>query len=168
MEGEGNTVTEGKVATRIKPKLELYRSARSASGSKVKISGDDVSNALEGMTLQEVYDVAAHYGITKTYPNLNAGHQRMCLGNLIRGAVKKKDAPEFPMGIRKAADERIERDKEANAEKQAARVERAKERAAKKAEAKVAAPAEGSEFGEEVASESGKGKGKGKNKGKNK
>lgn len=133
----------------IKPKLELYQNARSASGSKVKISGDRVSKMLAGMTLDEVKQVAAAV-VKKFDPNkykgLNLGHQRMCIGNLIRGAVK--DPETFNEAafktIREKADARIAKENEtrakAEAEKKAKReakaAEAAKRKAARKEEAK--------------------------------
>jgi hypothetical protein len=123
-----------KSAVRIRPNLGSYVNARSSSGSKVKISGDPASEFLKGMTLGEVYEVAKFLGIDRSYTNLNPGHQRMCLGNMIR-TVMKKGVVELPTHIREAADERIANDVGLREAKLAERVAKAAAKAEKKAAA---------------------------------
>lgn len=98
--------------TQIRPKLDGYTTAKSASGASSKICGDDVSKALVGATLDEAYgfvskvvsqpetDLRAKYGVR------NLGQQRMFLGNLIRGAFAGKDA-ERAAAVRKAFDAQV-------------------------------------------------------------
>lgn len=84
--------------TKIRPNMENYQTAKSASGSSTKICGDAVSVALIGATLDESYGfVAAVVGTPEAelrakYGDKNPGQQRMFLGNLIRGASASKDA----------------------------------------------------------------------------
>lgn len=82
--------TEDKVV--IKPDLEKYDSVTSASGKKSHIrSGDPVSLALVGFSLDQVYAVAYDLGVElKDYSNLNDGMQRMCIGNKIRGWINRQ------------------------------------------------------------------------------
>ena len=88
----------GAGATRIRPNMEGYQTAKSASGSSTKICGDAVSVALVGATLDEAYTfVAKVVGVAESdlrakYGDKNVGQQRMFLGNLIRGASASKDA----------------------------------------------------------------------------
>lgn len=93
-EGAASTTT----GTKIRPNLEQYQTAKSASGSSTKICGDDVSKALLGATLDEAYAfVAGVVGVPEAdlrakYGDKNLGQQRMFLGNLIRGGMVSKDA----------------------------------------------------------------------------
>ena len=139
---------------RIKPKLEQYTNARSASGSKVKISGDQISRLLEGMTLSEVQDVATR--VVKNfdpnkYAKLNPGHQRMCIGNLIRGASKGDG---FNVAVLEEAHEQVkERIARVKAEKEAEAARKKEEREAKAAAkaSKKAAEAEATNGDEQKA-----------------
>jgi NADH dehydrogenase/NADH:ubiquinone oxidoreductase subunit G len=145
---------------RIKPKLEVYQNARSASGSKVKISGDQVSRLLEGMTLDEVQAVAVqvvkNFDASK-YSKLNPGHQRMCIGNLIRGASKGDG---FNISVlenaHEATKERIATVKAAKEQEAADKKVAREAKAAAKAEKKAAEAAKPKE--EKAASEPKKGK----------
>jgi hypothetical protein len=82
---------------RIKPKLENYTNGVSGSGKRTKNCGDDIAQALDGFTLEEVQKVASQMrdipvkDLSEKYAHLNIGQQRMNLGNLIRGAVAKLD-----------------------------------------------------------------------------
>lgn len=72
-----------------------YQTAKSASGSVSKHSGDIVATLLVGLTLAETYEIASECLDTEVselqakYEHLNEGMQRMNLGNRIRGAVNK-------------------------------------------------------------------------------
>jgi len=71
---------------------EKYQTVRTASGSKSLNNGDDVANALQGMNVDELYEVATKFlgeDYREKYSNLNIGMQRMNLGNRIRGHVTK-------------------------------------------------------------------------------
>lgn len=82
---------------RIKPKLENYQNGVSGSGKRTKNCGDEIAQALDGFTVEEVTAVASAMRdvpakeLTEKYAHLNVGQQRMNLGNLIRGAVAKLD-----------------------------------------------------------------------------
>lgn len=81
----------------IRPDLTNYQTAKSASGSTTKHSGDAVAVALVGATLDETYGFVANVvGIAEDvlrakYGQSNVGQQRMFLGNLIRGGMASKD-----------------------------------------------------------------------------
>jgi len=81
----------------IRPDLTNYQTAKSASGSTTKHSGDAVAVALVGATLDETYGfVSGVVGIGEDvlrakYGNANVGQQRMFLGNLIRGGMASKE-----------------------------------------------------------------------------
>lgn len=76
---------------------DFYQTAKSASGAVSKHSGDTVATALEGLTLEEVYELASEAMDTPVaelqakYEHLNGGMQRMNLGNRIRGVIGKID-----------------------------------------------------------------------------
>jgi hypothetical protein len=98
--GEGNDLG-GAAAPKgaaIRPNTDNYQTAKSASGSTTKHSGDAVAVALVGATLEETYGfVSKIVGVAEDvlrekYGNANVGQQRMFLGNLIRGGMATKDA----------------------------------------------------------------------------
>jgi len=72
-----------------------YVASRTSTGGKSLSNGDQVAVALEGMTTEEVYEVANSLipdnDYTTKYAHLNAGMQRMNVGNRIRGFVNKRD-----------------------------------------------------------------------------
>lgn len=87
---------------KIKPNLDKYtkHNARTSSGRKKVDNNDPVSKALRNCS--NLYDRVADliYQIEPTkkvipqdlkdkYSHLNNGQQRMCLGNLVRGAMKR-------------------------------------------------------------------------------
>lgn len=69
-----------------------YEPCTAASGKKSKDNNDAVAQELRGQTLDFAYTRAAEYldktetDLRSRYNHLNPGQQRMCLGNLIRGA----------------------------------------------------------------------------------
>tara|TARA_R110000744_G_C19371646_1_gene562767 strand:+ start:6349 stop:6795 length:447 start_codon:yes stop_codon:yes gene_type:complete len=69
-----------------------YEPCTAASGKKSKDNNDGVAQELRGQTLDFAYTRAAEYlektetDLRSRYNHLNPGQQRMCLGNLIRGA----------------------------------------------------------------------------------
>jgi hypothetical protein len=90
---------------KIKPNLDKYtkHNTRTSSGRKKIDNNDPVSEALRNCKdMDETYDRVADliYQIEPTkkvipqdlkdkYSHLNIGQQRMCLGNLVRGAMKR-------------------------------------------------------------------------------
>lgn len=73
---------------------EGYVPSISASGRKSLSNGDDVAQALEAKDASELYEVVeAVFGLDlrERYESLNAGSQRMNLGNRIRAAFRNED-----------------------------------------------------------------------------
>lgn len=144
-------------STKIRPDLEKYTKARSASGSITHHNGDAVASALEGLTVDEVASLAVKATgdeeLLTRYSHLNIGQQRMNLGNRIRGAIARrnkenekavqiaiaegKDAPELESGEDKLASLAAPFRKKADE-----RAAKAKAEAEAKAEAKAKADAE--------------------------
>lgn len=142
------TETEKKV-TRIKPDVTGYVTGRSSKGAKVKISGDLVSQLLDGLTLEDTYNLAElavgtkHPDLRTKYTKLNPGHQRMCLGNLLRGMKSDEDKANLSKlaePFRKQAEARKSAAEKVAEAKKTEREEKAKAAAAKKA-AELATPA---------------------------
>lgn len=81
--------------TRIEIPTDKYVKAKSASGAVSRHNGDVVASALEGLTIDEVFSLAAEVTeqeesmLREKYSHLNVGQQRMNLGNRIRGVVGK-------------------------------------------------------------------------------
>ena len=140
--------TEKKVV-RIKPDVTAYVAGRSSKGAKVKISGDLVSQLLDGLSLEDTYNLAEkavgakHADLRTKYTKLNPGHQRMCLGNLLRGMKSDEDKASLSKlaePFRKGAEARkAAADKVAEA-KATERAEKALAAAEKKAAAPTAIP----------------------------
>lgn len=93
-----------KTTPTIRPKLDKYVGVRTASGTKSKSCGDEVSQALAGTTLEEAFAlVAAVTGgnadeLAAKYKHLNPGQQRMNAGNVIRGVLNSKDEAKAAKG----------------------------------------------------------------------
>lgn len=80
---------------RIDHKKHSYEKCTSASGNSSLDNADRVALDLRGMELREVYktvgkviDISAEE-LKLKYNHLNPGQQRMCLGNKMRGFLKK-------------------------------------------------------------------------------
>lgn len=75
-----------------------YEVCLSASGKKSKDNADEVAVMLRGKTLDEVYEIAESWLIIPAeelkarYAHLNAGQQRMNVGNRLRSYIKKSKA----------------------------------------------------------------------------
>ena len=75
-----------------------YEVCLSASGKKSKDNADEVAIMLRGKTLDEVYEIAESWLIISAeelkarYAHLNAGQQRMNVGNRLRAYIKKSKA----------------------------------------------------------------------------
>lgn len=139
--------TVEKKVVRIKPDVTGYVAGRSSKGAKVKISGDLVSQLLDGLTLEDTYNLAEqavgekHKDLRTKYTKLNPGHQRMCLGNLLRGMKSDEDKANLSKlaePFRKQAEARKSAAEKVAEAKKTEREEKAK----KAAEAKAAAPAD--------------------------
>ena len=80
-------------------KLPEYVPGVSGSGKRTKNNGDEVAVALNGMTLDEVTQLASRLKVEfPDYSHLNIGMQRMNIGNKIRGAVNKANKAEEGTG----------------------------------------------------------------------
>jgi hypothetical protein len=86
-------------AVRITPDLEKYKiskDVRTESGAPSVDIGDATAMLLRGKTLDQVYQIvaksleASEKSLHDRYTHLNAGQQRMCLGNRLRAAAKKE------------------------------------------------------------------------------
>ena len=145
-----NENAEVKKVTRIKPDVTGYVAGRSSKGAKVKISGDLVSQLLDGLTLEDTYNLAEqavgekHKDLRTKYIKLNPGHQRMCLGNLLRGMKSDEDKANLSKlaePFRKQAEARKAAAEKVAEAKKTEREEKAKAKAAADAAApKPAAP----------------------------
>ena len=104
---------------RLHPDLARYvkHDEITASGRKVLDINDSVADALRGLNLEDCFRQTARYlaalgvaaapkrpvtmsGLMAKYGHLNPGMQRMCLGNLLRGAIRPLacDLPEVAFG----------------------------------------------------------------------
>lgn len=100
VEQENKTMASKKTPTRniVDSKVDLskYERVKGKDGKTTFDTGDDVAVKLRGMDLAEVYEFAATKldvsvrSLKEKYGHLNAGQQRMNLGNRIRGAFSAK------------------------------------------------------------------------------
>lgn len=79
------------LATTIRSHRANYTVALHPNGKKTQNNGDPVAQALLFVSFDEL-KAFAHGTFGKSYDQLNPGHARMCIGNLIRGAARKGDA----------------------------------------------------------------------------
>lgn len=79
------------LATTIRSHRANYTVALHPNGKKTQNNGDPIAQALLLVSLADL-KAFAHGAFGKTYDQLNPGHARMCIGNLIRGALRKGDA----------------------------------------------------------------------------
>ncbi|WP_373081969.1 hypothetical protein [Zhongshania sp.] len=94
-------VVEGSSFDALKGAREGYVKTKIGTGKEAKSAidnGDNVAETLREMHLEEVYShVAKTLGVTakslkERYGHLNAGQQRMNLGNRLRGFLRKEAA----------------------------------------------------------------------------
>jgi len=92
-----------KTSTRTKAFNEEYRDkykqseTRTPSGSKSVSCGDAMATALNGLTVQQLKDVATKAGLGdrfKKWEHLNPGMVRMNLGNVMRAAMNENETSE--------------------------------------------------------------------------
>lgn len=78
--------------------LSRYSKSKTAAGGTSYNNGDTVASKLEGKSLEDVYSMAARTlkveekDLRKQYGHLNAGMQRMTLGNRMRKVLMPKSA----------------------------------------------------------------------------
>lgn len=86
--------------TRITPDWDQLTKVVAASGKRSFDNADAVAVAFRHKTLEEVADLAAEMlgvegepttakALLAKYSHLNKGHQRMCIGNKVRAAIKR-------------------------------------------------------------------------------
>ncbi len=86
--------------TRIRPQWDTLTKVQAASGKRSFDNADSVAQALRGKSLEEAYSLVSKAlkaegepetvaALTARYEHLNPGHQRMCLGNKLRAAIKR-------------------------------------------------------------------------------
>ena len=91
-------MTEDKVI--IRPKVDNMNRTKSASGSPTYASDDFVADTLSGWPLDNVRGLATALNIdVSNYDHLNAGHQRMVLGNMFRKRVRDRENIEEGTGV---------------------------------------------------------------------
>lgn len=78
------------LAATIRSHRANYQIALHPNGKKTQNNGDLVATVLLAVPF-ETLKTYGHSRFGKTYDNLNPGHQRMCIGNLIRGAIRKPE-----------------------------------------------------------------------------
>lgn len=78
------------LAATIRSHRANYQIALHPNGKKTQNNGDLVATVLLVVPF-EVLKAYGHSRFGRTYDNLNPGHQRMCIGNLIRGAIRKAE-----------------------------------------------------------------------------
>lgn len=77
--------------------LDSYAKVTLEDGTITRDNGDDVAILLRGKELDEVVRIVAHkIGVTQAvlrerFGHLNPGQQRMCLGNVLRKALRDAD-----------------------------------------------------------------------------
>lgn len=76
------------VAKHYRAKYIVDKDNTNASGRESVHNGDVVAAMLTGLSLEQLYMVAASLGISGDYAHLNNGMQRMNVGNRIRKLVK--------------------------------------------------------------------------------
>lgn len=79
------------LATTIRSHRNNYTVALHPNGKKTQNNGDATAQLLLFVPFDEL-KAFAHGTFGKAYDQLNPGHARMCIGNLIRGALRKGDA----------------------------------------------------------------------------
>lgn len=80
------------LATTIRSHRSHYAVALHPNGKKTQNNGDTVARMLLAVPFEALVAFSAtRFG--KSYDQLNPGHARMCIGNLIRGALKKDGGP---------------------------------------------------------------------------
>ncbi len=102
-------VTDNESKVTIAVNKEKYQPSRTAAGTKSLNNGDPVAQALEGMTLEEVQDLADKFigenDFRTRYAKLNRGMQRMNIGNRIRGHMRKADVLDKDKNVVKTGEE---------------------------------------------------------------
>lgn len=86
--------------TRIRPDWSQLTKVQAASGKRSFDNADTIAVKMRGKTLEEVAVIASEIladegepmtakALLAKYAHLNPGHQRMCIGNKVRAAIKR-------------------------------------------------------------------------------
>lgn len=138
-ENSNAVATEESAKTVIRPKLENYVKAKSASGKRSHRTDDFVARTLaNGKSLEEIKSAARHVGIdVDKWSELNIGQQRMLIGNKLRRLLTQAKDPISEAAVTAVFGEPVAPyDAEAAAAAKAAReAEQAEKKAAKAAAA---------------------------------
>lgn len=78
------------LACTIRNHRQSYAVALHPNGKKTQNNGDAIAQTLLRVPFADLQAFAATR-LGRTYDQLNPGHQRMCIGNLIRGALKRAE-----------------------------------------------------------------------------
>lgn len=100
-EPEPDSLDTATALRRMKDYVGNYFKCESVNKRKSLDNGDEVASMLRGKSLAEVYTIVSNgteqeeTELRIKYGHLNKGHQRMVLGNILRGFIKKrnKDGP---------------------------------------------------------------------------
>lgn len=79
------------LANTIRGRRKSYAVMLHPNGKKTQNAGDEVAILLLSIPLEKLKAFSAVRFDGRTYDHLNPGHARMCIGNLIRAAVKGGD-----------------------------------------------------------------------------
>lgn len=124
------------ISDEYRDKYKVDKTVRTASGAYSVSKGDDVAKALNGLTVEQLRDVAKDAGIVEKFDgwkHLNPGMQRMNLGNVLRGLVENEDqkvAAQAGKAIKRAAAEKREYKPKVKAPKKAKSAKQTKGKAA--------------------------------------
>lgn len=110
-EEEDEETIGGTMSKKLRRYAQNYAKAKTTKGKPTKHCGDFTASLMVGLTLDQVYQLAARIteGTPETlrqrYGHLNLGQQRMNLGNRIRGALKRfeEEDPKSAASVRDSA-----------------------------------------------------------------
>lgn len=83
-------VGSSNLASTIRSHRANYQVALHPNGKKTQNNGDLVAQVLLVVPFEALM-AYSHARFAKTFDHLNPGHRRMCVGNLIRGAIRKPE-----------------------------------------------------------------------------
>lgn len=127
------------LATTIRNHRARYVTALHPNGKKTQNNGDEVAKLLLPIPLEKLRAFSATRFDGRAYLHLNPGHARMCIGNLIRAAVKRGDEDVLLWLQANQPSDEEQPTEEPKAPAKKAPAKRARKAPAKKAPAKKAA-----------------------------
>ena len=95
-----DVATPEATGVRIRPNWDSLTKVQAASGKRSFDNADALAQTLRGKTLDEAYGICVKAlkaegepttvkVLKARYSHLNQGHQRMCIGNKVRAAMKR-------------------------------------------------------------------------------